>query len=57
MHEMIWRAKRWLLRSARTTLGVVLEWVGLGLLVASGALLVYLGAILMTRLAMWPYPP
>ena len=56
------RATKRLLEAQRaTTLGVppsqVLKWVGAALLLASCALAVYLGAVLLARMAVWTYFP
>jgi hypothetical protein len=40
-----------LLQPARAKVGVVLEWVGIAGLVVAGTLLVYLGVVLLARLA------
>jgi len=56
LHETMRRATRRLLEAARTTRGVllpVLKVVGLALLLGASALLVYLGAVLLVRLAVW----
>ena len=56
LYETIRRATRRLLEAARAALGAlspVLRWVGVGLLVISCALAVYLGTVLLARLAMW----
>ena len=39
------------------TLAPVLKWVGAALVLASCALLVYLGAVLLARLAVWAFFP
>ena len=60
MYETIRRAVAWLLQTARATLRVlppVLKWVGAVMVLVSCALLVYLGAILLARMAVWAFFP
>ena len=39
------------------TLASVLKWVGAALVLATSALVVYLGAVLLARLAVWAFFP
>jgi hypothetical protein len=56
LYETIRQATRRLLEAAGAAFGAlwpVLKWVGVGVLVISCALAVYLGTVLLARLAMW----
>ena len=60
LYETIRQTTRRLLEAARAARGAlwpVLQWVGLALLLIASALLVYLAAILLVRLAVWAYLP
>lgn len=60
MYETMRRTTRRLPRVARATLGAlaaVLKWVGGAMVLVSCALLVYLGAVLLARLAVWAFFP
>ncbi len=60
LYETMRRVTRRLLEAARSTPGAlsqVLKWVGAALVMGSCALLVYLGAVLLARLAVWAFFP
>lgn len=53
----LYEPRRWSMRRLLGTLAPVLKWVGAALVLASCALLVYLGAVLLARLAVWAFFP